>query len=137
MRLTTVTTGQRLNMKVLPSNPLLSSSSKADMKAAMSRSQGLVHRDVKHVFANSNKMVVFRFQSDRRMLSKHDATKPARHFGKDQVDQGGQRRRNVGELVRGLKFNLLTGAHRLSPVRVPLREFDGGGEAGGGIFGPI
>ena len=93
------------------------------MKAAMSRCQGLV---LKHVFANSNKMVVFRFQSDRRMLSKHDATKPARHFGKNQVDQGGQRRRNVGELVRGLKFNLLTGAHRLSPVRVPLREFDGG-----------
>ena len=93
------------------------------MKAAMSRCQGLV---LKHVFANSNKMVVFRFQSDRRMLSKHDATKPAWHIGKNQVDQGGQRRRNVGELVRGLKFKLLTGAHRLSPLRVPLREFYGG-----------
>ena len=34
------------------------------------------------------------------------------------MDEGGQRRRNVGELVRGLKFNMLTGAHRLSPVRV-------------------
>ena len=64
-------------MKVLLSNPLLSLSPKADIKAAMSRCQGLEHRDVKHVFANFNKMVVFRFQSDRRMLSKHDATKPA------------------------------------------------------------
>ena len=55
IHLKSVATGRRLYMKVLLSNPLWSSSSKADMKAAMSRSQGLVHRDVKHVFAYSNR----------------------------------------------------------------------------------